>query len=147
MRTTLSVAVVIALVAIAGVGWYGASHFYGVAGQKDRELVIAQEWKDTQRMFLARQAERIAEMVVGRQYQDALIAVEGLNSGRHDPQFSELRVRVFKALLAEVYGNEDLYGIDRELRDLKDWLELMYLAKGGRRNDAANQGSARDDDG
>lgn len=114
----LPLGLLIALVLTAGISWSSAVHYYGVAEQRERERAIAQEYMDTQRMFDAMQAKRIVELMTERKYQDALIAVEALSSGRQEPLFSETRVTVLKAVITEVYGEQDMSAIERELRYL-----------------------------
>lgn len=113
------IAVIVAIAVIAAVSWGSAWHYYGVSEQSERERAIAQEYMDTQQMNDALQAQEIVALTTERKYQAALIAVEALSSGRHDPLFSETRVDVVKAIIAEVYGDQDMAAIDRELRNLE----------------------------
>ncbi|MEE9128904.1 MAG: hypothetical protein V3T84_02720 [Phycisphaerales bacterium] len=105
----------VGLVMTAGISWSSARHYYGVAEQRERERAIAQEYMDTQRLNDALQAKDIVEMMAERKYQDALIAVKALSSGRQEPLFSETRVNVLKAIITEVYGEQDMSAIEREL--------------------------------
>ena len=114
----LPLGLLVVLVLTAGITWSSAVHYYGVAQQRERERAIAQEYMDTQRMNDALQAKDIVEMMTERKYQDALIAVEALSSGRQEPLFSETRVNVLKAIITEVYGEQDMSAIERELWNL-----------------------------
>ena len=114
----LPLGLLVVLVLTAGITWSSAVHYYGVAQQRERERAIAQEYMDTQRMNDALQAKDIVEMMNERKYQDALIAVEALSSGRQESLFSETRVNVLKAIITEVYGEQDMSAIERELWNL-----------------------------
>ena len=99
----------ISLVSFGGTGWYSAAHYYSAAEQAERYEARLVEHN-------AKQAERIAAATAEGKFHKALLVVDALAVGPSAASFSESRIDVLLGLLAEVYGDDDLEAIERELR-------------------------------